>query len=103
MKTLPQGKMSASEPDPSQYPLTVLVADDSLPELNLLKALFQKRGHRMVEARNGAEALLALASESPDVVGGTQQTCNEPPFLPEGLWSYASSSSRVSKSSSKRP
>ena len=40
----------------------------SLPELNLIKTLFHQRGHRVLEAHNGAEALLALAFEPPDVV-----------------------------------
>ena len=60
--------MKASESDRSQQPLTVLVVDDSLPELNLIKAMFHQRGHRVVAAANGAEALLALASGHPDIV-----------------------------------
>ena len=60
--------MSASESDPSLPVFTVLVADDSLPERNLIKTLFQHRGHRVMEAADGAEALLMLASNPADVV-----------------------------------
>jgi signal transduction histidine kinase/ActR/RegA family two-component response regulator len=59
--------MQASEPKNAPR-LTVLVVDDSAPERSLLKAMFHQQGHRVVEAANGAEALLALTSEHPDVV-----------------------------------
>ncbi len=60
--------MKATEPDSNQAVFTVLVVDDSLPERNLVKTLFQQRGHRVIEAADGAEALLMLASELPDAV-----------------------------------
>jgi signal transduction histidine kinase/DNA-binding NarL/FixJ family response regulator len=60
--------MSASETDSSRQAFTVLVADDSLPDRNLIKTMFQQRGHRVLEAADGAESLLLLAAERPDVV-----------------------------------
>lgn len=49
-------------------PLQVLLVDDNPIQLSLLRHLFQKHGHTTVEARNGAEALILLSSEYPDVV-----------------------------------
>jgi len=48
--------------------LQVLLVDDNPIQLSLLRHLFQRHGHMTLEARNGAEALIVLASESPDVV-----------------------------------
>ena len=48
--------------------LQVLLVDDNPIQLSLLRHLFQRHGHMTLEAKNGAEALLVLASESPDVV-----------------------------------
>ena len=45
-----------------------LLVEDSATQMGLMRALFQKRGHEVVEARNGAEALLALSGEMPDIV-----------------------------------
>ncbi|HTL99254.1 MAG TPA: diguanylate cyclase [Holophagaceae bacterium] len=45
-----------------------LLVEDSSTQMGLMRALFQKRGHEVMEARNGAEALLLLAGEMPDVV-----------------------------------
>lgn len=45
-----------------------LLVEDSSTQLGLMRALFQRRGHEVLEARNGAEALLVLAGEMPDVV-----------------------------------
>lgn len=45
-----------------------LLVEDSSTQLGLMRALFQRRGHEVIEARNGAEALLVLSSETPDVV-----------------------------------
>ena len=48
--------------------LKVLLVDDSPTQMGLLRSQFKRRGHQVLEARNGAEALLALASERPDIV-----------------------------------
>src|SRR5690242_18612806 len=45
-----------------------LLVEDSATQLGLMRALFLKRGHEVIEARNGAEALIVLADEMPDVV-----------------------------------
>ena len=55
-------------PAPSPRPLQVLLVDDNPIQLSLLRHLFQRHGHLTLEARNGAEALLVLATEFPDVV-----------------------------------
>jgi len=48
--------------------LQVLLVDDNPIQLSLLRHLFQRHGHMTIEARNGAEALIVLATEYPDVV-----------------------------------
>jgi two-component system cell cycle response regulator len=48
--------------------LQVLLVDDNPIQLSLLRHLFQRHGHMTLEARNGAEALIVLATEFPDVV-----------------------------------
>jgi two-component system, cell cycle response regulator len=48
--------------------LQVLLVDDNPIQLSLLRHLFQRHGHMTIEARNGAEALIVLATEFPDVV-----------------------------------
>jgi two-component system, cell cycle response regulator len=48
--------------------LQVLLVDDNPIQLSLLRHLFHRHGHTTVEARNGAEALIVLATEFPDVV-----------------------------------
>ncbi len=52
----------------STLPRTILVVDDSPADLHLVAAMFRQRGHSVLEAANGAEALLALASVRPDAV-----------------------------------
>jgi two-component system, cell cycle response regulator len=49
-------------------PLQILLVDDNPIQLSLLRHLFQRHGHQTLEARNGAEALIVLATEFPDVV-----------------------------------
>jgi two-component system cell cycle response regulator len=49
-------------------PIQVLLVDDNPIQLSLLRHLFQRHGHRTLEAKNGAEALLVLATDFPDVV-----------------------------------
>jgi two-component system cell cycle response regulator len=48
--------------------LQVLLVDDNPIQLSLLRHLFQRHGHMTIEAKNGAEALIVLATEYPDVV-----------------------------------
>ena len=48
--------------------LQVLLVDDNPIQMSLLRHLFQRHGHQTLEARNGAEALIILATEYPDVV-----------------------------------
>jgi two-component system cell cycle response regulator len=48
--------------------LQVLLVDDNPIQLSLLRHLFQRHGHMTIEAKNGAEALILLATEYPDVV-----------------------------------
>jgi two-component system cell cycle response regulator len=58
-----------AQQDPHSHPaLQVLLVDDNPIQVNLLKHLFQRHGHHTIEARNGAEALIVLATETPDVV-----------------------------------
>ncbi|MDP1831986.1 MAG: diguanylate cyclase [Geothrix sp.] len=52
----------------SPQPLLVLLVDDNPIQLSLLRHLFQRHGHMTIEARNGAEGLIVLATEYPDVV-----------------------------------
>ncbi len=49
-------------------PFKALLVEDSATQMGLLRAVFRSRGHEVMEARNGAEALLVLAGEMPDVV-----------------------------------
>jgi len=48
--------------------IQVLLVDDSPVQMDLLRHLFQHHGHTTLEAKNGAEALIVLGTESPDVV-----------------------------------
>jgi len=48
--------------------LQVLLVDDNPIQLSLLRHLFQRHGHLTLEARNGAEALVLLSTEFPDVI-----------------------------------
>jgi two-component system cell cycle response regulator len=58
--------MTSTPPDPPT--LQVLLVDDNPIQLSLLRHLFQRHGHTTLEARNGAEALIILTTEYPDVV-----------------------------------
>lgn len=55
-------------PSKAAKPLQVLLVDDNPIQLSLLHHLFQRHGHATLEAKNGAEALIVLATENPDVV-----------------------------------
>ncbi|MCE1205487.1 MAG: diguanylate cyclase [Holophagaceae bacterium] len=59
--------MTAATPKGPQS-LQVLLVDDNPIQLSLLRHLFQRHGHLTIEARNGAEALIVLATQFPDVV-----------------------------------
>ena len=59
--------MTPTAPTPPRA-LQVLLVDDNPIQLSLLRHLFQRHGHATLEARNGAEALIVLATEFPDVV-----------------------------------
>jgi len=49
-------------------PLRILIAEDDDAVLNLYARYAQKRGHSVMLARDGAEALVVAASELPDIV-----------------------------------
>jgi CheY-like chemotaxis protein len=47
---------------------TILVVDDERPLREMLAAAFGSSGHRVVEARDGRQALEMVAAERPDAV-----------------------------------
>jgi len=47
---------------------SVLIADDEIYMLRLLDATLRKGGYRVVQARNGKEALAAAANDKPDLI-----------------------------------
>jgi two-component system cell cycle response regulator len=59
--------MTSSTSQPARS-LQVLLVDDNPIQLSLLRHLFQRHGHQTLEAANGAEALILLATQTPDVV-----------------------------------
>ena len=48
--------------------MTILVADDNLASRELMREVLEASGHRVVEAKNGREALDLIHREPPDVV-----------------------------------
>ena len=48
--------------------MTILVADDNLASRELMRELLEVSGHRVVEAKNGREALDLIYRDPPDVV-----------------------------------
>jgi two-component system cell cycle response regulator DivK len=48
--------------------MTILVADDNLASRDLMRELLEASGHRVVEAKNGGEALDLIHRDPPDVV-----------------------------------
>jgi len=52
----------------SELPKTILIADDEIYMLRLLEATFRKGGYRVVQVRNGTEALTAAGSEKPALI-----------------------------------
>ena len=47
---------------------TILVVDDERPVRELLGALFQEGGHRVIQARDGRQALELVSADRPDAV-----------------------------------
>ena len=54
------------EINPSEY--TVLIVDDTIANVLLLKVLIGNQKYRIVTANNGMEALQAVEKESPDLI-----------------------------------
>jgi two-component system, OmpR family, alkaline phosphatase synthesis response regulator PhoP len=54
--------------DAEKQTKTVLVADDELPLLNVLAAVLEYEGYRVVTATDGKEVLRRVSEEKPDVV-----------------------------------
>jgi CheY-like chemotaxis protein len=55
------------KPGPA-YKLSILVAEDQLPNQKLLRLLLEKQGHEVVVVDNGREALEAIAGRQFDAV-----------------------------------
>jgi DNA-binding response OmpR family regulator len=55
-------------PGLAQHPLRILIAEDDEAVLMLYSRYAQKRGHAVLLARDGAEALVVAATEVPDIV-----------------------------------
>jgi signal transduction histidine kinase/CheY-like chemotaxis protein len=66
-KTIITGTSLLEERDPTRT-LHILVAEDNLVNQKLAKRLLEKRGHRVVLAGNGKEALTALEANTFDLV-----------------------------------
>ncbi len=58
----------AASPGPMEAPLHVLVVDDFPVNRAVLRALLEKRGHRVTEAEDGVVALDKVAAGHPDLV-----------------------------------
>jgi two-component system, cell cycle response regulator len=67
-KETPMAQQEAQPQASSHRALEVLLVDDHPIQLSLARHLFQQDGHRVIEAKNGAEALLAIAEHPPDIV-----------------------------------
>jgi CheY-like chemotaxis protein len=52
----------------SQPAKTILVADDEIFMLRLLESTLRKGGFRVVQVRNGADALKSAETEKPDLI-----------------------------------
>ncbi len=48
--------------------LTILVADDHEDARAFLRVVLQEEGYNVIEARNGAEAVILALTESPDLI-----------------------------------
>ena len=48
--------------------MKILIADDDFNQIRMIREWFTKRGHTVVEAVNGEEAIQVALEETPDVV-----------------------------------
>ena len=55
-------------PGTASAPLRILVAEDDTAVARMYAAYAQSRGHAVIFARDGAEALVAAAAENPDLI-----------------------------------
>jgi DNA-binding response OmpR family regulator len=53
---------------PPQRRLRILIAEDDVSVASLYRSYAEKRGHEVLITRDGAETLLAVATEMPDLV-----------------------------------
>ncbi len=53
---------------PASRRLRILIAEDDEGVANLYRAFAERRGHEVLLARDGAEALVTTAAEMPDIV-----------------------------------
>jgi DNA-binding response OmpR family regulator len=53
---------------PASRRLRILIAEDDEEVANLYRAFAERRGHEVLLARDGAEALVTAAAEMPDIV-----------------------------------
>ena len=68
MRPSSDGVFSEQMPGMAQRPLRILIAEDDDALLMLYSRYAQKRGHTVLLAHDGAEALVVAASELPDIV-----------------------------------
>ena len=59
---------AAEAPDPLARPLRILLAEDNVINRALATAILERRGHSLVQASNGREAVAAAASGDFDVI-----------------------------------
>lgn len=48
--------------------MKILIADDDFNQIRMVKEWFSKRGHEVVEAMNGEEAIEVAVEEKPDII-----------------------------------
>jgi signal transduction histidine kinase/CheY-like chemotaxis protein len=64
----PRPQPRASEPPPRRDPMTVLVVEDEDVHRELVAAMLLGRGHRVITARNGREALVEMSRHKVDII-----------------------------------
>ncbi len=62
------GNAASQAPPPARRPLKVLLAEDSLVNQKLVRALLERRGHQVVVANSGREAVTAFLAEPFDLI-----------------------------------
>ncbi len=67
-KSLPPTIEAAETPDQPAPPMRILLAEDNVINRALATALLKRRGHTLVQAVNGREAVAAAAAEAFDVI-----------------------------------